>query len=292
MNVARLKVAHIPFYIQLMRIDKPIGTLLLLWPTYWALWLANEGMPSLINFIVFTLGVIVMRSAGCVINDFADRKIDGSVKRTAQRPLASGKISSSEALSLFALLIMIAFILVLMLSVNTILLSLGALALAFCYPFMKRYTQLPQVVLGAAFGWAIPMAYMASINALPVQAWLLFVANICWTVAYDTMYAMVDRDDDLKIGVKSTAILFGNYDRHIIFILNFLFVSIITYIGIINELSTAYFVGICSAAGLLVYQQKLIHLRMREHCFKAFLNNHYVGLVIFIGLIFSYPIVI
>ncbi|MDQ2045501.1 4-hydroxybenzoate octaprenyltransferase [Pseudoalteromonas sp. 20-92] len=292
MKLATLKSQHLPYYIQLMRVDKPIGTLLLLWPTYWALWLANDGMPSLVNFVVFTLGVIVMRSAGCVINDFADREIDGSVKRTAQRPLASGLVSSGEALSLFLLLIVIAFILVLILSFNTILLSFGALALAFCYPFMKRYTQLPQVVLGAAFGWAIPMAYMASINALPLQAWLLFIANICWTVAYDTMYAMVDRDDDLKIGVKSTAILFGEYDRHIIFFLNMIFVVIVAFIGFINELSTAFGVGLSVAAGLLFYQQTLIHKRERGACFKAFLNNHYVGLAIFIGLLFSYPMAI
>ena len=290
MKLAGLKAKHFSYYLQLMRVDKPIGTLLLLWPTYWALWLANSGMPSLINFIVFTLGVVVMRSAGCVINDFADRKIDGSVKRTAQRPLASGTVASGEALSLFLLLITLAFILVLMLSVNTILLSVGALALAFCYPFMKRYTQLPQVVLGAAFGWAIPMAYMASIDALPLQAWLLFAANVCWTVAYDTMYAMVDRDDDIKIGVKSTAILFGRFDRHIIFILNALFIALVAYIGVINQLNMAFWVGLLIATALLVYQQVLILKRDRDACFKAFLNNHYVGMAIFIGLLLSYPI--
>jgi len=289
MKLASLHIKHIPFYIQLMRIDKPIGTLLLLWPTYWALWLANSGMPSLLNFIVFTLGVVVMRSAGCVINDFADRKIDGAVKRTAGRPLATGQVSAGEALSLFALLITIAFVLVLLLGINTILLSFGALALAFCYPFMKRYTQLPQVVLGAAFGWAIPMAYMASINLVPPQAWLLFIANICWTVAYDTMYAMVDRDDDLKIGVKSTAILFGQLDRHIIFILNTVFIAIVAFIGLSNNLGAVFGVGVSVAAGLLIYQQTLIHKRDRSDCFKAFLNNHYVGLAIFIGLLVSYP---
>lgn len=290
MKLAGLKAKHFSYYLQLMRVDKPIGTLLLLWPTYWALWLANSGMPSLINFIVFTLGVVVMRSAGCVINDFADRKIDGSVKRTAQRPLASGTVASGEALNLFLLLITLAFILVLMLSVNTIVLSVGALALAFCYPFMKRYTQLPQVVLGAAFGWAIPMAYMASIDALPLQAWLLFAANVCWTVAYDTMYAMVDRDDDVKIGVKSTAILFGRFDRHIIFILNALFIALVAYIGVINQLNMAFWAGLLIATALLVYQQVLILKRDRDACFKAFLNNHYVGMAIFIGLLLSYPI--
>ncbi|MCK8126614.1 4-hydroxybenzoate octaprenyltransferase [Pseudoalteromonas sp. 2CM39R] len=290
MKLAALSVNHIPHYIQLMRIDKPIGTLLLLWPTYWALWIANDGLPSLTNFIVFTLGVIVMRSAGCVINDFADRKIDGSVKRTCQRPLATGAVSSGEAISLFLLLVVIAFILVLLLNINTILLSFGALGLAFCYPFMKRYTQLPQVVLGAAFGWAIPMTFMASINSLPVQAWLLFIANICWTVAYDTMYAMVDRDDDLKIGVKSTAILFASYDRHIIALLNFSFFALMVLIGLMNQIGFSFWLGLAIAAMLLVYQQRLIHLRQRDNCFKAFLNNHYVGLAIFIGLLFSYPV--
>ncbi|NYR12861.1 4-hydroxybenzoate octaprenyltransferase [Pseudoalteromonas sp. MIP2626] len=290
MKLARLTPSHIPYYIALMRIDKPIGTLLLLWPTYWALWLANAGMPSLTNFIVFTLGVVIMRSAGCVINDFADRKIDGSVKRTMQRPLVSGQVSSGEAISLFILLITVAFLLVLMLSVNTILLSFGALALAFCYPFMKRYTQLPQVVLGAAFGWAIPMAFMASTNALPIQAWLLFIANICWTVAYDTMYAMVDRDDDLKIGVKSTAILFGKYDRHIIGLLNLAFIALMLAIGALNNIGLSYWLGLSVAIVLLVYQQVLIQQRARTDCFKAFLNNHYVGLAFFIGLLFSYPV--
>lgn len=231
-----------------------------------------------------------MRSAGCVINDFADRKIDGSVKRTCQRPLATGAVSSGEAISLFLLLVVIAFILVLLLNTNTILLSFGALGLAFCYPFMKRYTQLPQVVLGAAFGWAIPMAFMASINSLPVQAWLLFIANICWTVAYDTMYAMVDRDDDLKIGVKSTAILFASYDRHIIALLNFSFFALMVLIGLMNQIGFSFWLGLAIAAMLLVYQQRLIHLRQRDNCFKAFLNNHYVGLAIFIGLLFSYPV--
>ena len=274
MKLAALKVAHIPYYKQLMRTDKPIGTLLLLWPTYWALWLAELGTPSLLNFVVFSLGVFVMRSAGCVINDFADRKIDGSVKRTAQRPLAAGLVSSGEALSLFVLLIVVAFGLVLTLGWSTILLSFGALALAFCYPFMKRYTQLPQVVLGAAFSWAIPMAYMASIGSVPLEAWLLFIANLVWTVAYDTMYAMVDRDDDLKIGVKSTAILFASYDRHIIFLLNALFIAILAYIGMSHHLGLPYWLGLAAAVGFLLYQQTLIHKREREPCFKAFLNNH------------------
>ena len=277
-------------YLQLMRLDKPVGTLLLLWPTLAALCMAAQGLPPLHLVVIFTLGTFIMRSAGCVINDFADRKIDGSVKRTCQRPLATGAVSSGEAISLFLLLVVIAFILVLLLNTNTILLSFGALGLAFCYPFMKRYTQLPQVVLGAAFGWAIPMAFMASTNSLPVQAWLLFIANICWTVAYDTMYAMVDRDDDLKIGVKSTAILFASYDRHIIALLNFSFFALMVLIGLMNQIGFSFWLGLAIAAMLLVYQQRLIHLRQRDNCFKAFLNNHYVGLAIFIGLLFSYPV--
>lgn len=288
MKLAPLTRSHIPYYIKLMRIDKPIGTLLLLWPTYWALWLANQGVPSVTNFIVFTLGVVVMRSAGCVINDFADRKVDGAVKRTANRPLAIGAVSSAEALTLFLVLITLAFLLVLMLNMQTILLSFGALALASCYPFMKRFTHLPQVVLGAAFGWAIPMAFMASNNVLTVQVWLLFVANICWTVAYDTMYAMVDKDDDVKIGIKSTAILFAHYERYIIALLNGAFVLIMCLIGLINGLTVAFWLGLSVAVALLFYQQILIHNRQREACFKAFLNNHYVGLVVFVGLFFSY----
>ncbi len=290
MRLAALKTVNIPYYKQLMRTDKPIGTLLLLWPTYWALWLASDGIPSLLNFIVFSLGVFVMRSAGCVINDYADRNIDGSVKRTAQRPLAAGLVSSGEALSLFVLLIAIAFILVLLLSWQTILLSVGALILAFSYPFMKRYTNLPQVVLGAAFSWAIPMSFMAASGQVPLTAWLLFTANVIWTVAYDTMYAMVDRDDDLKIGVKSTAILFGRADRAIILCLNSCFIALLCYIGLSEQLDTPYWLSIVVASGFLAYQQVLIHSRERARCFKAFLNNHYVGLVIFVGLVASLPL--
>ncbi|KPH61366.1 4-hydroxybenzoate octaprenyltransferase [Pseudoalteromonas porphyrae] len=290
MKLAALQQAHIPYYKQLMRTDKPIGTLLLLWPTYWALWLASNGTPSLVNLIVFSLGVFVMRSAGCVINDYADREIDGSVKRTEQRPLAAGLVCSGEALSLFLLLIIIAFGLVLLLSWPTMLLSVGALLLAFSYPFMKRYTHLPQMVLGAAFGWAIPMAYMAATGDVPLQAWLLFTANVLWTMAYDTMYAMVDRDDDLKIGVKSTAILFGHFDRLIIFILNTVFIVLLAVVGVISDLDTPYCLGVLVACGFLVYQQSLIHTRDRERCFKAFLNNHYVGMAVFVGLVASLPL--
>lgn len=287
MQLEALKWQNIDAYKQLMRTDKPIGTLLLLWPTYWALWLANDGLPSWDLLIIFSLGVFVMRSAGCVINDFADRKIDGAVKRTSGRPLAVGKVLAGEALSLFALLIVIAFILVLSLNWQTIALSFGALALASCYPFMKRYTNLPQVVLGAAFSWAIPMVFMASQQQVPAIAWWLFAANLIWTVAYDTMYAMVDRDDDLKLGVKSTAVLFGQFDRHIIAALNITFLVIMILVYQVVEATLWAYLGLAIAACLLVYQQKLIHDRNRENCFKAFLNNHYVGMLIFFGLALS-----
>jgi len=287
MQLEALKWQNIDAYKQLMRTDKPIGTLLLLWPTYWALWLANDGLPSWDLLIIFSLGVFVMRSAGCVINDFADRKIDGAVKRTSGRPLAVGKVSAGEALSLFTLLIVIAFLLVLALNWQTIILSFGALALAACYPFMKRYTHLPQVVLGAAFSWAIPMAFMASQQHVPAIAWWLFAANLIWTVAYDTMYAMVDRDDDLKLGVKSTAVLFGELDRLIIALLNVTFVIIMALIFSAQNVNLYAFIGLALASCLLVYQQKLIQLRRREECFKAFLNNHYVGMLIFLGLALS-----
>jgi 4-hydroxybenzoate polyprenyltransferase len=288
MRLSALKWQNIAAYKQLMRTDKPIGTFLLLWPTYWALWIANQGMPSWHLLLVFSLGVFVMRSAGCVINDYADRHIDGAVKRTSNRPLALGAASEGEAISLFLLLIISAFCLVLTLNWQTIILSLGALLLAACYPFMKRFTHLPQVVLGAAFSWSIPMAFMASTSTVPSVAWWLFFANLIWTVAYDTMYAMVDRDDDLKLGVKSTAILFGDKDRVIIATLNTTFIFIMTavFIHYASSLNTLF--GIAAAVSLLIYQQKLIHHRERDKCFSAFLNNHYVGLVLFLGLIISF----
>lgn len=280
-----LHTKNILYYKQLMRTDKPIGTLLLLWPTYWALWLANQTMPSWTFLLVFSLGVFVMRSAGCVINDYADRRVDGKVKRTQARPLASGKVTSKEAITLFIGLIAVAFGLVLMLNWQTIILSFGALLLAFCYPFMKRYTHLPQVVLGAAFSWSIPMAYMATTSSIPTIAWVLYAANLVWTVAYDTMYGMVDRDDDVKIGVKSTAILFGRFDKLAIAILQLLTLLLFVYIGYYYHLGLVYDAAILICLGLFVYQQRLIKQRDRDACFKAFLNNNYVGLVMF-GAIF------
>ncbi|WP_240494317.1 4-hydroxybenzoate octaprenyltransferase [Pantoea sp. 1.19] len=272
---------------RLMRIDKPIGTLLLLWPTYWALWLAADGVPPLQPLLIFTLGVFVMRAAGCVINDYADRKVDGHVKRTRLRPLPSGAISRREAKMLFAALVLVAFGLVLTLNGLTIALSFVGLALAWSYPFMKRYTHLPQVVLGAAFGWAIPMGWAAVSGALPLSCWLLFLANICWTVAYDTQYAMVDRDDDLKIGVKSTAILFGRYDKAIIGLLQLATLLLLVAVGRIHQLGGVFYAGLLLAGGLFIYQQWLIAGRDRDACFRAFMNNNAAGLILFAGVALS-----
>lgn len=277
--------ARLKAYSQLMRLDKPIGSLLLLWPTLWALWLAGEGTPSLKNIVIFTLGVVLMRSAGCVINDFADRKVDGRVKRTQQRPLAQGIISPKEALALFIALCLAAFLLVLMTNSLTIKLSFIALALAFTYPFMKRYTHLPQVVLGAAYGFGIPMAFAAEAGVLNKGVWLLFLANLLWTVAYDTFYAMVDRDDDLNIGVKSTAVLFGDQDKLITGILQALTLYTLFLAGGVFELGLYFNVSLLLAAGFFVYQQWLIRHRNREDCFKAFLNNAWPGCVIFLGIL-------
>lgn len=275
-------------YCRLMRIDKPIGSLLLMWPTLWALWLASGGTPPIKILIVFVLGVFFMRAAGCVINDYADRKVDGRVKRTAGRPLPSGAITGRQAKMLFGALVLVSFCLVLLLNGKTILLSLGGLALAWIYPFMKRVSHLPQVVLGAAFGWAIPMAYMAVSGTVPLSCWLLFLANICWTVAYDTQYAMVDRDDDLKIGVKSTAILFGRFDNLINGLLQLATLVLMTTVGHLNQLGAPFYWSLLLAACLFVHQQKLTAKRQREHCFQAFLNNNYVGMVMFIGILLSF----
>ncbi|BAX54520.1 4-hydroxybenzoate octaprenyltransferase [Photobacterium damselae] len=274
-------------YWQLARFDRPIGSLLLLWPTLWALFLAADGWPSPHVFVVFVLGVIFMRAAGCVINDFADRNFDGHVKRTCQRPMPSGKVSEREALGLFGLLVLISFLLVLTMNALTISLSVIGLALAAAYPFMKRYTHLPQLVLGVAFGWSIPMAYAAQSGQLPLAAWLLFAANILWTIAYDTQYAMVDRDDDLKIGIKSTAILFGRFDKMIIGMLQLGTLLLLTAVGGVLGLSQIFYWFLLLAAMLFVYQQMLIKQRQREDCFRAFLNNNYVGMVICIGLAVS-----
>lgn len=281
---------RLPLYWKLMRADRPIGTLLLLWPTFWALWLAAGGWPQWQLLPIFALGVFLMRSAGCVINDVADRDFDGHVKRTAQRPLATRRVSVREALLLCAALCLLAFGLVLLTNRLTILLSFAALALAGLYPLMKRFTQLPQVVLGAAFGWGIPMAFAAQSGELPRGCWLVFVANILWTVAYDTFYAMVDRDDDLIIGVKSTAILFGEDDRLITGILQICVLLALALVGVQFKLGYWYYVGLIGAAVLFVHQQYLIRHRDRDACLRAFLNNNWVGASIFAGLFLHYAL--
>jgi len=275
-------------YAELIRFEKPIGVYLLLWPTLWALAIAGEGAPDLRILLVFVVGVFLMRSAGCAINDYADREIDRHVARTKNRPLTSGRVSEKEALLVFMVLGLLAFLLVLSLNRFTIWLSLGGLLLAASYPFMKRYHYLPQVHLGAAFGWAVPMVFAAQIESLPKQAWLLYVATLVWTVAYDTMYSMVDREDDLKIGIKSSAILFGEYDRAIIGLFQALFILTLWLTGTELGFSAIYFYALGLAILLLVYEQFLIVYRVPENCFQAFLHNHWVGATVFFGIMGHY----
>jgi len=275
-------------YYQLTRLHRPIGIFLLLWPTLWALWVAAEGFPRLEVFVVFSLGVILMRSAGCVINDFADRNFDPHVERTRTRPIASGSVSPREALLLFASLCALAFLLVLTMNRLTIYLSFIGVGLAAIYPFMKRFTYLPQVVLGMAFGWAIPMAFAAQADGLPKVAWLMYVINIVWSMVYDTMYAMADREDDLKIGVKSSAILFGEADRVIIGLLQGIMFLGLVLLGQQLQLGTAYHVSLLVALVFAVYQQYLIYDRNPARCFRAFLNNNWLGGVIFLGFLLEY----
>jgi len=275
-------------YAQLMRLHRPIGIYLLLWPTLWALWLAGNGQPPRGVTLVFVLGVILMRSAGCVMNDIADRDFDPHVARTRDRPLAAGRVSLGEAVGLMAALCLLAFGLVLTQNALTVQLAFIGLALALSYPFMKRIHSLPQFHLGAAFGWAIPMAYAAVTGALPPVCWLLFFGNVLWSVIYDTQYAMVDREDDLKIGVKSTAILFGARDKQIIGYLQLALLVILIGIGLLTGRGWIYYLGLFVAAWLALYQQFLIRDRKPEDCFKAFLNNNAFGLVIFCGLLLDY----
>ncbi len=285
-----LTASNIGAYSRLMRLEKPIGIYLLLWPTLWALWIAADGIPHWHYIVVFVLGTIVMRSAGCVINDFADRKIDGKVERTKARPIPAGEVTGAEAIQLFFLLLIVAFLLVLTLDPQTVTLSIIGVLLAFSYPFMKRYTNFPQVVLGAAYSWSIPMAYMAVMADLPPDVWLIYFANLSWTVAYDTFYAMVDRNDDVKIGVKSTAIAFGNKDLVAIALLQGLFLLFLSRAGL--YLNWHWPMAVAMAIAVLLFAQQLWSCRNkeREACFKAFLNNHYVGLVIFIGLVVEHSI--
>ena len=284
-----LRASQWPHYTQLMRIDRPIGTYLLLWPTWWALWLAAEGVPAISMLLVFTAGVVLMRAAGCVINDYADRHWDGAVERTRQRPLASGKVSGTEALQLFVLLLALSASLLLFLNWQTVLLSLVAVLLAAVYPFMKRYTHLPQVVLGAAFSWGMPMAFMAIQLQLPPLLWLLYTANLLWTVAYDTYYALVDRPDDVKVGIKSTAILFGRHALAIIALLQLGMLLLLVAVGWLAQLQWPFYLSLVLAALCFAYQWSLAR-QGRDGCFKAFLHNHYVGLLLFAGIALSYVI--
>ena len=279
---------QLPDYLALIRFNRPIGTYLLLWPCLWSLWIASEGVPSFKLLVVFIMGTFLMRSAGCVINDFADRNIDGYVRRTVNRPLATGRLSSQQALIFFSLLCAVAFGLVLLTNLLTIILSFAALLLATCYPFMKRYTHLPQVVLGAAFSMSIPMAFSAVTNGLPQPLWLLYIASLLWIVVYDTFYAMVDREDDLKIGVKSTAILFAEDDKRITGLLQVSVIFVMVLAGAQFQLGYWFYLSLVVASGLFIYQQMLIKNRQRENCLNAFLNNNYVGLVIFIGILINY----
>ena len=275
-------------YAQLMRLHRPIGIYLLLWPTLWALWLAGNGQPPRGVALVFVLCVILMRSAGCVMNDIADRDFDPHVARTRDRPLAAGRVSLGEAVGLLTALCLLAFGLALTQNALTIQLAFIGLALALSYPFMKRFHSLPQAHLGAAFGWAIPMAYAAVTGALPPVCWLLFFGNVLWSVIYDTQYAMVDREDDLKIGVKSTAILFGKRDKQVIGYLQLALLAVMVGIGLLTGRGWIYYLGLFAAAWLALYQQFLIRDRKPEECFKAFLNNNAFGLIIFCGLLLDY----
>lgn len=275
-------------YALLVRLHKPIGIFLLLWPTLIALWIAAGGFPETGVLLVFIAGVVLMRSAGCAINDYADRHIDGHVRRTKARPLVSGRVSEKEALLVFAALSLTAFVLVLFMNRLTIYMSIGGVLLAASYPFMKRYHYLPQVHLGAAFGWAVPMAYTAQAGEINEMTWLLFFATVLWTTAYDTMYAMADREDDLKIGVKSTAILFGSADRKIIGAIQAMLVFNLLMIGQRAELSGFYFTGVAAASVLAAWQQYLIRNREPAKCFEAFLNNNWFGLVLFLGVVADY----
>jgi 4-hydroxybenzoate polyprenyltransferase len=277
-------------YAFLVRLHRPIGAFLLMWPALWALWLAGDGSPPWSVVLVFVLGVFLMRSAGCAINDYADRDFDGHVARTNQRPLATGAVSPREAVAVFLVLCLVSFVLVLQLNWQTVALSTVAVVLTLVYPFMKRFTHVPQLFLGAAFGWAIPMAYMAVGGAIPGQAWVLFIATILWALIYDTQYAMVDREDDLKIGIKSTAILFGEWDRLAIGLLQVLMLMLLGWIGLRNGRGGFFFSGLMVAAGLAVYQQWLTRRREPRACFQAFLNNNYFGMVVFIGLVLDYAV--
>jgi len=284
-----MTISYLP-YLQLMRLDRPVGTLLLLWPTLAALWLAAEDWPPLHLVIVFAFGTLFMRTAGCVINDIADRRLDRHVARTAKRPLTVGRIPLSHALGIFAALVLASALLLLALNSMTRWLAVAGIVIAALYPFMKRWTYLPQVVLGAAFSWGLLMAYAAVRNDLPPAAWLLFIASLLWIVAYDTMYAMVDRDDDLKVGIRSTAILFGTADRLMIGLLQCAALVTLLMMATQQEYRGFFQTGIAVTAGLFVYQQYLIRGRSKDGCFKAFLNNVWVGFALFLGSVAEFAV--
>jgi 4-hydroxybenzoate polyprenyltransferase len=287
-QVKRNLVKQLRNYAKLMRIDKPIGIWLLLWPTLWALWLAGAGHPDQGLFVVFVLGVFVMRSAGCVLNDYIDRKIDPYVERTRTRPIAAGTVTSAEALLLFVALGCIAIGLASMLNRPAQLLAIVGAGLTIAYPFIKRYVSIPQFVLGAAFGWAVPMAFAAQTGETPQLAWLVFGTALIWAVIYDTFYAMVDREDDRKIGVKSTALLFGDVDLFVIAGLQILMLVALIMVGIQAELGAWFYLGVVCAAGLMVYHQRLARDRQPAGCFAAFQHNHLIGLVVFVGIVLHY----
>lgn len=281
-------LATLKNYFYLIRLDKPVGIFLLLWPTLWGLWLAGEGDPQFRHVVIFVLGVVIMRSAGCIINDIADRNFDGHVARTCQRPIATKKISVHNAILFFFTLLTFAFLLALQLPKYVIELSFLGAAITIIYPYLKRITHLPQLGLGIAFSWGIPMAFAAEQNELPIITWYVFAAAVLWSIMYDSLYAMTDKEEDLKIGIKSTAILFGQFDRLAIGILQILFLLCLILVGITGDLHWPFYVSLLIAGLLFVYQQFLIKNRKASQCFRAFLNNQWVGLIIFIGIMTNY----
>ena len=275
-------------YARLMRIDKPIGTLLLLWPTLWGLWIASNGHPHPAVLLVFVLGTVLMRSAGCVVNDYADRDFDPHVERTRERPLASGKVTKKEALILAAALALAAFALVLSLNRLTILLSFAALFLAASYPFTKRFFAIPQAYLGIAFGFGIPMAFAAETGSVPPVAWIMLAANLFWTVAYDTEYALVDREDDIRIGIRTSALTFGRYDIFAVMLCYAIMLAMLAFVGIELKRGAFYYAGLLAAFSIMLYHYTLIRNRDRMRCFRAFLHNNWVGGAIFLGIFLDY----
>ena len=288
-DIKQIDLEKLSVYARLVRLDKPVGIFLLLWPTMWALFIASNGIPTIKHLVIFTLGVVLMRSAGCAINDYADRNIDPLISRTRKRPIASGELEPEEGLFVFALLVFIAFLLVLFLNRLTFYFAVGGALLAATYPYMKRIHFLPQVHLGIAFAWSVPMAFTAVSNDYPPPiAWLIFTCAVVWTTAYDTMYAMADREEDIKIGVKSTAILFGPLDKFAVGLMQLLVIVCLILIGVNAKLNWVYYVGISVGVGFFIYQQILIKHRFADRCFFAFSNNQYFGLVIFIGILGHY----